>query len=450
MSSILGRPTRLAVAFGGVLVAALCFWLSAAVMPALADGGPHVSGINSGSATMTADTCAACHRAHSGQGAMLLTSDEATFCVSCHGQTGQGATTNVEGGVQYAAANTGSGTGAMAGALRSGGFVKAAIDSGHSSRISYPWFTSANGGGYQTGFSSLVKVLSSGGVITPAAVTSAHLDLDGTGGVVAKDVAWGNGATGSGAGPTVEIGCTSCHNPHGNGNYRILNKIPSATGAAFAETPVNKTVADASVPVGAGAAGIRNYTVQWGRTLAQVLAGTYNDGTVATMPDQTAGDYWRKYLPWDGVPTWDPIDEMDIPATGAAGDQPMYVPGGSNLTSFNSQIASWCAACHSRYFSSNGAVSPSADSVFTYRHISNGAPACTQCHVSHGSNAAMAAPYSGPMTYPNGAAASSTTVGSTTTYYNSRLLKIDNRGTCQACHDPTHSIPYTTPTTITH
>lgn len=25
----------------------------------------------------------------------------------------------------------------------------------------------------------------------------------------------------------------------------------------------------------------------------------------------------------------------------------------------------------------------------------------------------------------------------------SRLLKIDNRGTCQACHDPTHTVPFT-------
>jgi hypothetical protein len=25
----------------------------------------------------------------------------------------------------------------------------------------------------------------------------------------------------------------------------------------------------------------------------------------------------------------------------------------------------------------------------------------------------------------------------------SRLLKINNRGTCQQCHDPTHTIPFT-------
>ena len=39
--------------------------------------------------------------------------------------------------------------------------------------------------------------------------------------------------------------------------------------------------------------------------------------------------------------------------------------------------------------------------------------------------------YSANMTYPGGAAAP---VG------DSRLLKIDNRGTCQACHDPTGTI----------
>jgi hypothetical protein len=39
--------------------------------------------------------------------------------------------------------------------------------------------------------------------------------------------------------------------------------------------------------------------------------------------------------------------------------------------------------------------------------------------------------FSQARTYPDGSA------GGT----DSRLLKIDNRGTCQACHDPTETVP---------
>ena len=41
----------------------------------------------------------------------------------------------------------------------------------------------------------------------------------------------GDGSTGAGAdlnSTTTQMGCTACHNPHGNGNYRILNPTPRA------------------------------------------------------------------------------------------------------------------------------------------------------------------------------------------------------------------------------
>ncbi len=56
--------------------------------------------------------------------------------------------------------------------------------------------------------------------------------------------------------------------------------------------------------------------------------------------------------------------------------------------------------------------------------------------MSHGSNASMAADpvtgttFSQNATYPNDVVSAS-----------SRLLKIDRRGTCQACHDPTGTFP---------
>ena len=402
-------------------------WLLLAAMPVLADGGPHQAGQNSGLATLTSDTCSSCHRAHTAQGPYLIkTATEEELCLSCHGDASTGATTNVEDGVQYAVGTTQvRGAAPAVGVLRSGGFVNASIDSAHSSRISYPYFDPITGD-YVTSFSSKVGVLAA-----PAPVTSAHLDLDGPGGVISHDKAWGNGAIGSGAGPVVSLGCTGCHNPHGNGQYRILNKIPVADGASFVNAPGEALVTDMPVPDGAGNLGTRNYTIKNGLTVDDVTGGPAD------------GDYWRKFIPWNIVPQWDGSGASDVIAAGGhEGDVPMYVPGAANLEYFETQISAWCSACHTRYLvSTNGPTTNSGDAVFTYRHVTT-VVACTQCHVAHGSNAAMPGAYSGPMTLPDGSAATSVTSGSVTTYLNSKLLKLDNRGTCQACHDPTGTIPF--------
>jgi hypothetical protein len=97
----------------------------------------------------------------------------------------------------------------------------------------------------------------------------------------------------------------------------------------------------------------------------------------------------------------------------------------------------WCSACHSRYAAPRSAVrTPSGDSVYTYRHQTT-TTECTQCHVAHGSNAVMDGTYSSTLPYPVEPG------GTPISGPSSRLLKVDNRGTCQLCHDPTETIPYT-------
>jgi predicted CXXCH cytochrome family protein len=417
MSATEARTAALRASLGSTLV--LGAWLFLAAMPVAADGGPHVASDNSGATTITADSCAGCHRAHTAKGEYLINAaSEEALCLTCHGAAGTGATTNVEDGVQYTLANAGSGQ-PIAGALRSGGFVNAKIDSAHSSRKSFPFFT---GGGYITMFSSKVGVLA-----TDAPVTSAHLDLDGIGGVISQGNAWGNGADGSGVGANVTMTCAGCHNPHGNGQYRILVPVPSATGTGFVAAAAAATVTDAALPSGSGASGTRNYTIQYGRTLQDVI--TAADGS-------TAGDYWRRYQPWDGVPGWNGTDST--PATGRAGDVPMYVEGaGDNLLGYRTEISAWCVACHTRYLAGgSAATTPSGDADFQYRHLTTRVE-CTQCHVAHGSNAAMPGAYSATFPYPDDNPAGTRNLSDS-----SRLLKIDNRGTCQACHDPTNTIPY--------
>jgi predicted CXXCH cytochrome family protein len=210
-----------------LLAAAAALWLFLAALPALADGGPHVSTVNNGSLGINADSCAGCHRAHTAQGPYLINAaDEEALCLTCHGASGTGATTDVMTGIQYTLGTGGTVRGTtQLGALRGGGFDQARL--GDPGRLA-----TSLGGGLRT------KVT----VGAPENVTSAHLDLDGTGGVVATNTAWGNGANGSGAGPEVELSCATCHNPHGNGQYRILNPIPNPTaltGSVFvSKTPV--------------------------------------------------------------------------------------------------------------------------------------------------------------------------------------------------------------------
>src|ERR1019366_821969 len=90
-----------------------------------------------------------------------------------------------------------------------------------------------SGGGSDPG--GVVPVLASG-----APVTSAH-SVDSS-----SQIAWGNGPISAEAnyGKTISLSCGSCHDPHGNGNYRILRPIPLESGA---ETAV--TIADASTKV---------------------------------------------------------------------------------------------------------------------------------------------------------------------------------------------------------
>ncbi len=392
-----------------LLLAGAGLWLFLAAIPALADGGPHVAANNSGVSTLTADGCAGCHRAHTAQGPLLLAApDEEALCLSCHGATGTGATTDVESGVQYADGTTAVRDTNVLGALRGGGFVTARIDAANPIRVAYTSGTSVRE-------SAKVPVLAAG-----QPVTSAHLAL--AAGVTATHKAWGNGALGTaGSGPTVDLECATCHNPHGNGMYRILNPVPNptATSGTFAAVAApGVSVTDAADPTNA----TRNYTVIQLKTPYLLLASD----VVAGGYGPTAGDYLHRKLPWNGT-------------TGTTNDAPNGLP-----ISFNAQMNAWCASCHTRYSTSTSADNnPSAityasggsfdndsgDAIYKYRHSTTSNKPCTTCHVSHGTNAVMDGAYSSTFPYPDG-----------TTAPSSRLLKAGNRGTCQLCHDPTGTI----------
>ena len=146
-----------------LLLAGAALWLFLAAAPALADGGPHVAAANSGVSTLTADSCAGCHRAHTAQGALLINAPtEEELCLTCHGASSTGATTDVMTGVQYALGANGLRGATQLGALRGGGFDQARIGATEVYRI-----TSAS-----RRISTKVPVISS-----PENVTSAHIAM---------------------------------------------------------------------------------------------------------------------------------------------------------------------------------------------------------------------------------------------------------------------------------
>jgi hypothetical protein len=203
------------------------------------------------------------------------------------------------------------------------------------------------------------------------------------------------------------------------------------TGVAVAGTSTGGTatlsggvkVTDAALPPSGDA---RNYTViqtptSAGYTLTASQAGAF---------DATQGDYFHYRVPWNGT-------------AGTNNDAPNGIPGTAvGARSFSQEITAWCSACHTRYFAyqqpltnpADGTVGAAydtarpGDSLFEYQHRTRGASGrgCLTCHVTHGSNVAMTGTFSSTFTLPNGTASDS-----------SRLLKVDNRGTCQLCHDPT-------------
>lgn len=303
-------------------------WLLLGAVPASADNGPHVTG-----AGVVADGCAGCHRAHTGVAAKLLVQAQPALCFTCHGSTGTGAATNVVDGSGYTAATR---LVTPPGALRGGGFTNARLDS-------------ATPSGQVTSPPNAAGVVPALAFASAAATTSTHTN-NGTNGT-----AWGNGAIGSGAGPTVQLSCSSCHDPHGNGNYRILRALP--TGGTGTSAPI----ADATTKV------------------------------------YTTTNYW--------------------------------LVSDSNAVGFIANVSAWCSTCHTRYLASgSSATTDSGDAIFRYRHrsseVAQGSANCIQCHVAHGSNASVSGTYSNAVTNPDGTAA----VG------DSRLLRINNRGTCQMCH----------------
>lgn len=322
-----------------LIVCAAAFFLTIAITSiAKANGGPH------GDYTTTTDACAGCHRAHTAAGANLLIAEtEYDLCMTCHGTGASGANTNVNDGVYMA---------------------RSASTTGLSNTVN----SSLIGGGFNK--------------YNRLPVTSKH---DVSSGLVIA--AWGYSGTvaltpsrGVRRAITSGLKCSSCHNPHGSTNYRIINN-------SINTIPITVTVTDE------GAA--KDYGKEhWLSDMSSVCDGCHSAYHV-TIP-------------------------------GAATNATVAQHGGyahrvDMITSNTSvETTGW---------SSNGGVTvtlPLASQFITGTNTNN-LVVCQTCHFPHGGSAAMSG-------FANGGPTGVDVLPGNTNATDSALLRVANRGVCEACH----------------
>ena len=300
---------------------------------ASANGGPH------GDYTATTDSCAGCHRTHTAVGPRLLVSDSTyNLCMSCHGSTATGANTNVVDG-----------------------FYLSSRDDD---------FGNPNHGAANTPDNS---PLLGGGFVNydGQSSTSAH-DMIGDDNTL---TAWGYGVDrGIGAAITdIQFSCASCHDPHGSGNYRILNE--EVNGVAITVEQVDEDAKDYD-------------TEQWGAGTSELCAAchtSYHETAANVGSDESVQDYGGGFT-----------HRVDMPYHYRSNDNPETV-GFTDTYGDNVRVPV--------------AQTGSGDLVV-----------CMTCHLPHGSSASM-----------DGIADGAGVPGETSAT-DSALLRLDNRAVCEACH----------------
>lgn len=229
------------------------------------------------------------------------------------------------------------------------------------------------------------------------ASTSSH-KVNGQPNFAGPATVWGIGAIGSGAGSQVTLECISCHDPHGGSGG-----VDPTTGKRIPTYRILRANVAAKVPGAAPAVIVPEDTAASHEFLV--------DSHLAT--DTTANSYY----------------------------------GQTYANTDMSKLSAWCATCHTRIHTSDAQSAPgsssSGDAIYNFRHstvgtsVENnlgtstlwpaGSPGCVTCHVGHGSSAASTS-RSAQVPKPG-------TAEGAGTYLDSSLLRLDNHGVCEVCHN---------------
>ncbi|MBE0417250.1 MAG: cytochrome c3 family protein [Coriobacteriia bacterium] len=363
-----------------------------------------------GGYSMDTDACAGCHRAHTAassitwtndsdeqKSALLLgTADEVyEFCFTCHGSDASGAATNVEDGF-----------------YESDDYGTLGAD--------------LNGGGFGMAF------------------TSTHTFNGSTWG------AWGGGETGrdgiitTGYGEQIVMSCSSCHDVHGSANYRLLKDSVNGVrvgGYDPVPTPEDPTPTpfvvsnETGFPAGGwllhepGAAQVAGYTPNY--TTPQYAKAPGEDpekGISAwcrachTQYMTTTGAVTEALYP-DGT-----FDSSTQTATGFYDANDGYGFVTRHRHPVNTEMGNFDKA-------ERGVIQPSrlplatasTDTTWTDYWVD-----CLTCHVSHGTKATMsgfANVFDSTDPVPDSGS------GGVDPTNSSALLRLDDRGVCQDCHN---------------
>lgn len=395
------------------------------------------------------DACAGCHRAHTAaspitwtdgggrtRSALLIStaSDHDEFCYTCHGQAGTGADTNVWDGV----------------------------------------FQSRDGDlGTDETYNTHLEPLNSGG-FNPAMYPTQHFP----GGATWQ--AWGAGPDGrngiiSTGGEQVVISCSACHDTHGSSNYRLLKDFVAGVDPL--------TGANANVQVGGYDVGGNPtpfvISAERGYPAGGWLKGSARMAQYATYyPDFTTPRYAKPpgNDPTKGISGWCAACHTQMntkgdsgnvtDANGVANDGFIGLGGNDYLAEIYDHADGFgfverhrhpTNVAMSMYNGASALTYNNADAVPLAHDPAEGAGGvlptetstdwvdCLSCHVSHGSSAVMTGyanvadstapvPDSGTKTV-NIDGTTIVTVGSVPPDYGNALLRVNNRGTCQICHN---------------
>ncbi len=433
------------------------------------------------------DLCAACHRAHTAQASYLIAEPTVTgLCVTCH-TSGQGADTDVVYGSYVS-----QGTWASAGGTSLENLTAINDVAGYAASPGAPLAITVDDGSiFNVGDEITLSIdepaqeetqpitVVAGNIVTVAETTNTHDDNDVVGNATLSSpdhVDWGNpsndllgggflkiggsggtdttskhfntstraltyGVTfGSGTAPGGEIAnqasgymdCVDCHMPHRSSNYRMLRMQPNAAATAI----------DVGFNMNYGVGESHLYTSENLFNLAEPGGGnegvsewcgachdyyfsnaSTGDNVGAARSDPVNTDGAGTYYDIDG----DGDDVIDMLYMHGIDVDLSYLPRNGSLAAPIDMSANLTEAGH-MYEDTLPVADANDDTAYDDSDILT----CLTCHIAHGTTADT----TGSETYIGGRTLGGTTNPDDVTFTNdTNLLRIDERATCELCHN---------------